>query len=64
MEGQDAISLGVYKERGLPDEGIPRKNKVKEIRTRIVIERESKNSVHPCARTSSSGEIAKNHLYN
>ena len=36
------ISLGVYKERGLPDEGIPPKNKnkiIKEIRTRIVIER-------------------------
>ena len=25
MEGQDAISLGVYKERGLPDERIKKK---------------------------------------
>ena len=26
-------------------------------------ERERERSVHPCARTSSSGEIVKNHLY-
>ena len=26
-------------------------------------EREREQSVHPCARTSSSGEIVRNHLY-
>ena len=26
-------------------------------------ERERERSVHPCAKTSSSGEIVKNHLY-
>ena len=29
MEGQDAISLGVYKERELPNKGIPIKNQRK-----------------------------------
>ena len=38
MEGQDAISLGVYKEKGLPDERIEKKEE-NEIRTRTVIER-------------------------
>ena len=37
----------------------------KKIRTRTVREREREreNSVHPYARTSSSGEIVKKHLY-
>ena len=44
MEGQDAISLGVYKERGLPDEEKSQENQEKEIRTRIVIEREREST--------------------
>ena len=39
MEGQDAISLEVYKERGLPNEGMEKKNKENENRTRTMIER-------------------------
>ena len=49
-------------------------NQEKEIRTRTVIkgerererekrEREREKSVHPCARTSSSSEIVRNHSY-
>ena len=45
----------------------PQKNQEKGIRTRIVKEsereRERERSVHPCARTSSSGKIVNNHLY-
>ena len=37
-----------------------RKNQGKEIRTRTVIERKKENSVFPCVRTSSSGELVKN----
>ena len=39
MEGQDAISLEVYKERGLPNEGMEKKNEENENRTRTMIER-------------------------
>ena len=39
------------------------KNQEKDIRTRIVIEKEREKSLHPCARTSSLNEIVKNHLY-
>ena len=40
----------------------PRKNQEKDIRERER-ERERENSVLLCARTSSSDEIVKNHLY-
>ena len=42
-----------------------KKNEENEIRTRTVIERgrERENRGDPCARTLSSGEIVKNHLY-
>ena len=40
----------------------PIKNQEKKIRTRTERERERENSVHPCARTSSLGDV-KNHLY-
>ena len=42
-----------------------RKKEKNEIRTRTVIERgrERENRGDPCARTLSSGEIVKNHLY-
>ena len=67
MEGQDAISLEVYKERGLPNEGMEKKNEENENRTRTMIERarerERENKVHPCTRTLSLGKIVKNHLY-
>ena len=39
MDGQDAISLEVYRERGLPNEGMEKKNEENENRTRTMIER-------------------------
>ena len=60
MEGWDAISLEVYNERELPNEGIPEKIKEKRLEQE---QREREKSVHPCARTSFSGEIVKNHLH-
>ena len=62
MEGYDAISLGVYKERGLPDERGEKKSRKEEIRTRTVIEKKRENSVSPHVRTSSSCELVKNLL--
>ena len=40
-----------------------KKNEENEIRTRTVIEKKRENSVSPCVRTSSSGELVKNLLY-
>ena len=42
---------------------LPTENQEKEIRTRREREREREKFIHHCPRTSSSGEIVKNHLY-
>ena len=74
IEGWDARSVGVYKGRELPNESPPpppnpkKKDQEKEIRKRTIRrererERERQNSVYPCIKTSSLGELVMNHQY-
>ena len=65
MEGQDARSHGVYKRKGLSDEGdLPKKKKKMKYRTKNKnMERKKGNSIPFYVRTACSGKLVISLVY-